>query len=274
MTEYPCPVDRCIYPCHDAAFCVSCRDQLERDLAEVPAYSAELETALSRQTAMGDRNGGRSADKPLPYDAGASEALTVLRSTLVGWVRVAVEEDDAAWPADTLDAMSQLLLRRISWLRGHPAGAEAVEEVAAAMRLARRAVDRPADQLFAGVCGECREALYARQEATTVVCRTCSLEYDVDTLQADLKARLEDVLATAGEISGLCKRMFGEWVTTAMIRSYAHRGAIGRHGSKLDARGKVVPLYRMGEVFDAAQKASKDPRTARRNARTDAEEAA
>jgi hypothetical protein len=144
-----------------------------------------------------------------------------------------------------------------------------VEEVGSAMTMVRRKVDRPADRLFAGICTECQEALYARQGATTVVCRTCSLEYDIETLQASLRDRLEDRLATASEISGLCKRMFGEWVTTAMIRSYAHRDRIASHGTKVDARGKSVPMYRMGDVFTAAAEAALDPRQSRRNARED-----
>jgi hypothetical protein len=266
-TDYACLVDGCDRPIHDWTFCPSCSAQLEQDLAEIPAYVDELNTALTRQTAMGERSGSKSAEKPLPYDTRASEALSVLRSTLVGWVKVAVEEDGARWPADTHEGMARLLLGRLGWLRTHPAGNEAVEEIGAAVSLSRRIIDRPADRWFAGPCSECSEALYARPGAAQVTCKTCSLVYDVAELQEYLRKSLEGHLATAREISGLCKHMFGEWVTTAMIRGYVHRGSVAAHGSKTDTRGKTVPLYRMGDVFDAAEKAQRDPRAARKAAK-------
>lgn len=265
--DYGCPVEGCGRPVHDWTFCHTCSDLLERDLAEIPAYVDELLTALSRQSVMGEKGNRKSADKPLPYDTRASEALSVLRSTLVGWVRTAVEEDGARWPADDLPSMARLLLARLAWLRTHPAGDEAVEEIGASVRLTRSVVDRPPDRWFAGPCTECNEALYARPGASQVTCKTCSGVYDVQELQDWLRQSLEDHLATSREISGLCKHMFGEWVTTSMIRGYVHRGSVAPHGTKIDPRGKTVPLYRMGEVFDAAEAAQRAPRIARRDAK-------
>jgi hypothetical protein len=272
VTDHPCAADGCNYPAQDGTICFHCVGDLERDLGEVAAYRAELETSLARQSAIGEREGGRSAEKPLPIDMRASEALSVLRSTLVAWSRLVVEEDDAPWPDDTLDAMASLLMSRVGWLRVHPAGHEAVDELRAAMSLARRVVDRPADRWFAGPCSECKEPLYARPNAAQVSCRACELVYDVAERREWLREATESYLATAREISGLCQVMFGELVTASMIRGYAHRGTIAPHGVKRDDRGRDVPLYRMGDVFAAAARAAADPQS-RRAARKDARDA-
>jgi hypothetical protein len=226
---------------------------------------------------MGERNGARSSEKPLPYDTRASEALSILRSTLVGWVRLAVEEDGAAWPRDTLEAMSALLLSRLPWLRTHPEANEAVDEIGAALTMARRTVDRPVEGWYAGPCGveydgaPCVAHLYARPGAAEVTCKTCKTIHDVAVRQEWLRTSLEGHLATAREITGLCQHLLGEFVTGSMIRGYVHRGSVAQHGTRVDQRGRSVPLYRMGDVFTAAADARKDPKAARRAARDAAE---
>jgi hypothetical protein len=276
--DYPCTVDGCDRPVRGASICSTCEATLERDLAETGAYVDELTTSLARLSRMGERNGARSSEKPLPYDTRASEALSIMRSTLVGWVRTAVEEDQAHWPKDTPHAMAALLLARLPWIRTHPAAAEAVDEIGACLTLARRTVDRPVEGWYAGPCqadhegGECPAHLYARPGAAQVSCRTCQTIHDVAQRQEWLRKSLEDHLATAREITGLCQYMLGEFVTGAMIRGYVHRGSVGAHGTKVDGRGKSVPLYRMGDVFSAAAEARLDPKAARKAARDAAED--
>lgn len=91
--EALCATETCDRPVRDTTVCVSCLRELEQALGDMTALAEELDTTLSRQTAMGDRSGGSpSAIKPLPYDPRASEALWVLRNTLVGWVRELSEE--------------------------------------------------------------------------------------------------------------------------------------------------------------------------------------
>ena len=77
----------------NARLCAACTAEVRQALASIPDLAAELETTLSRQTAGQQRHGGRSADKPLAYDVGASEALGALRACVVGWVRVLAEEE-------------------------------------------------------------------------------------------------------------------------------------------------------------------------------------
>ncbi|MEV2274053.1 hypothetical protein AB0I72_00575 [Nocardiopsis sp. NPDC049922] len=146
-THYPC--DLCGRPSgDDAPVCVSCADQAAAALRQVSEWLAEdLVTATARQTALGGRSGGKptkASEAPLPLDLRASEAATVLRSTLAGWIRV-VADDGAAGslPADTLQAMAAWLAPVVQWIRTRPYGAEAVDEILAGVRQAVRAVDRP-----------------------------------------------------------------------------------------------------------------------------------
>ncbi len=278
MTAHEC-FTGCGRPVQDATICSTCTDDLERDLLAVAIFRDELETTLSRQAVMGERNGGKSAEVPMAYHPGASEALDVLRSTLVGWVRIAVEEDGADWPENTLDAMADLLACRLNWLRRHQAAPEAVDEIHAAVSLARRMVDRPPPRWYAGPCHEdfqgspCAGQLYARPGATEVVCPTCEAIHDVAARRDWLRQSVKDHLGTASEISALCRSLLGDLVTSAMIRGYAHRGSIAPHGETVDPRGRTVPLYRLDDVFTAAAIAGGDSRS-RREARKAAQEAA
>lgn len=269
MSEHICAVEDCGNPVQDATICARCTDALERDLGDVPAFHAELEVTLTRQTAMGERSASKAAETPVYFHEGASEALVVMRSTLVGWVRTAVEEDGAEWPADTPEAMATLLMHRLNWLRRHEAADEAVDELKSMMGLVRRTVDRPQARWYAGPCGyevenrECPGELYAHVGAIQVTCPECSEVYDVAARRDWLKESTAAYLGTAAEISALCRHMLGDLVTAAMIRGYAHRGSIAAHGEARDPRGRVAPLYKLGDVFTAAARAGGDPREKR-----------
>lgn len=249
--DYTCAVDGCDRPARDWTICTTCSATLERDLAEVPAYRAELETTLTRQAVMGERSASRAAETPLPYDPNAAEALDVLRSTLVGWVRLAVEDDQADWPEDTLDAMATLLLSRLGWLRTHKAGHEAVDEIGAAMALVRRRVDRPADRWYAGTCrsgtfGEpCEQELYVRPGAYEFTCPTCATVWNVIDRREWLLEAVEDELAHASQLAAAVTSL-GQPVTADRIRQWAARGRIFHR--TVDVRSR--PLYLVRDVLD------------------------
>jgi hypothetical protein len=104
-----------------------CVSQLMQDLAEIPALSDELDTVLSRQTAGGKHEAGKSAEKPLPYDVGASEALSDLRAKLVGWVQVLHAREP--WPRENIPSMSRWMLTRIVRIAHHAEGATITDEI-------------------------------------------------------------------------------------------------------------------------------------------------
>lgn len=169
-------VTGCGRPTRDTLLlCRSCLWALECDLGDVGWLDEQLETVLARQIALSERNGGHSAETPLPVHPGAFKARSELRVTLVGWVRDMAEsravEGPACsrcghesctairWhelPADTMPALAWWLLKRIDRIALHPAAADLHGEIVGAVRLAWRVVDAPANRTTFPV-GPCPE---------------------------------------------------------------------------------------------------------------------
>lgn len=161
MTD--CPVDPCNRPAVPGW--VICRHHtwtMQRALAETPALARELDLTITRQTSVGARTGPRSSGIPLAYDPAASEALAVLRSTLLGWVRE-LQPDVYRQPPGTLDAVGMWLLHRVGDLVVHAAAEQAVEEITAATANGWRATDRRVRVrvVLPDGCPECGAQLHA-----------------------------------------------------------------------------------------------------------------
>ncbi|MEV7006836.1 hypothetical protein [Streptosporangium sp. NPDC051022] len=263
----PCPVPHCtrVMPGH-ATVCRACSSGLLRDLADVPSLDLHLDITLTRQARLGTRGAGGQDDGALPWDQRAREARDVLRSALVGWVRVLLADEErpgpacprcehasCLWiaaahaPADTLPALARWLIRQRRALLAHPAVEEAVDELVAAVRQARRAIDRPAGTWYAGPCGveDCTADLYARHGARTIRCHTCQATHDADDRETWLLDQVADVLGTAAEIARALSG-FTPGLTSAKVRGLAHRGRILARGETELGR----PLYRVGDVLD------------------------
>ncbi|MFF4779423.1 hypothetical protein ACFY05_42070 [Microtetraspora fusca] len=268
----------------NATVCCSCGAELHQELVELvhdDGLADELDAALARQASLGTA-GGRSSETPLPYGEAAAEATSVLRNTLTGWVRIL--DDDGrligpscppagaknerpacahpscqliivrAFPDDTLPAMASWLAARIDAIRHHPAGAEAVDELLAAVRQARQAIDRPADRVYCGPCGakqddgsRCMIDLYARPDTGVVQCR-CGAVWDVWLRRDWLLAEVEDVLGTATEIARAVTGL-GHEVTPERIWQWAHRGRLIVRGA-VRRGARELPVYRVGDVLD------------------------
>lgn len=137
--------------------CSQCAWELEQALAEMPALLDELDTTLTRQAKMSDASdGGRAAEKPLPFHVTASEVLIDLRVYLVGWVKDLANDDPARYPTDDLVAMSTWLLARLGDITLHDAADDIHEEIVTTSRQAWRVVDRAANRTRFAV-GPCPE---------------------------------------------------------------------------------------------------------------------
>ncbi len=251
----------CGRPVQDATICQGCSDRLERALGDVPALVQDLEVTRFRQSRTGGQGIGivvRGAERPLPWDQRASEATDVLRSTLVGWVRIALEEAHPrpASPRDGLADMARFLLALMPWFRQHAAADQAVDEVTHAVENAQRVTDRAPDRVYAGPCREeygpedergercCTAHLYATNPRA-VQCPNCKAVHDVPPRQAWLLAMAQDQLETATNLSQALSRL-GESVTPERVRKWAQRGRVLPHGH--NERGH--PLYRVGDVLE------------------------
>lgn len=260
----PCPVPSCTrtMPGHHTV-CRACSAGLLRDLADVPSLDIHLDLTLTRQARLGTPGGGRGGETALPWDQRARDARDVLRSALVGWVRAlqadeersgpacrACEHPSCAWidatrtPADTLPALARWLIRQRRGLFAHPAVEEAVDELGDAVRQARRAIDRPADRIYAGPCNECGADLLARLGAREVTCRPCAVVYDIEPRLEWMRRETEDLLGNASWVAAAA-RALGYQVTASQVRGMASRKTITARGR--DAMGH--PAYRVGDVI-------------------------
>lgn len=262
MSATPCEL--CATPVSDASVCVGCSRRLELALGDVPALVADLEVTLTRQAAGEPRVGSRGSDKPMPYDARASMVSAALRATLCSWVLLCAEEHYSGardLPEDRVSAMAGWLMHEVGWLRTHVAAVEAHHEILDAIGNARRAVDRPADRVFVGVCSnvergiECTEQLYAKQLAHEVRCRICGSTHSVEARRKVLRASVDDVLARPAEIAravvwlgeNVRKDQISRWVQAKRLVAKAH----------LPVGEDMKPLYRIGDVLDLLAKDTK-----------------
>jgi hypothetical protein len=251
----------------DATFCAADAHRLDAALADVCAYRGlayDLDDTLARQThlhltpeeaAEEKRAPGVLVANPLPYNPRASKAGGNLKAVLVSWTRLVVEEAGDDWPADSLTAVASLIRKRVGWLRHHPAGADAYEEITDAVRAARRAVDRRADMLYAGPC-DCGEDLYARLGAEYVQCHDTAHERPAVWNVADRREWLldsaQEVLLTTTEI---CQALalYALNTTPEALRGYKARGRLTERGTRVE-NGRTAAVFRLGDVLDILQR--------------------
>ena len=276
----PCPVPYCDRTMPgNRTVCRACESGLLRDLADVPSLDIHLDLTLTRQAVLADAGGSAEPPdevdpgigltlrrSPLPWDQRAREARDVLRSALVGWVRMlfagqerpgptcpSCNHSSCGWiaasrtPADTLPALARWLIRQRRALLAHPAAEEAVDELADAVRQARRVIDRPPASWYAGPCGvgDCTADLYARHGSRTIRCRRCHATHDAPVREAWLMGEVRQQRDTA---AGIARALSGfhPGLTPEMIRGYAHRLRLFPVGA--DGLGR--PLYLIGDVRD------------------------
>lgn len=132
MTAYPC--DLCGQPSgDDARVCTTCNGRAQAALHETADWLAEALADAVGPTAGAGSTPTKASEAPLPIDLTAVEAASVLRSTLVGWIRVAQDDGATAHlPADTTAAMARWLIPVTRWARSREYGAEMVDEILAA----------------------------------------------------------------------------------------------------------------------------------------------
>lgn len=247
--------DACARPVADNAhLCAACTDRLARDLCAIPSLAVELVTTRLRQSRTGGAATGvlsRAYERPLPWNDHAADVADALRATVVGWVRVVVEERGGAWPEDTMPALAAHLLVAVEWLRHHPDAAEAADEIGDAVKRAYRAVDNAPGRLYIGPCdpraefGEsvCPTDLYAREGSLESTCPTCDLIWNVENRRAYLVGQAGDQLVTAADLSRFLS-IYGEPLTAERIRKWSSRGLLKAHGKTPDGRA----TYRVDEV--------------------------
>lgn len=247
----------------------------------IPGLAEDLTVAITKQSRFTQMPGsGRPtkrqtdehrtvlAEQPLAFGYAASEARTVLTSTLAYWTAAIAEQRGLSHPAYTLTHMAEFLAGQVQWIRNQPAGNEAHDELTTAIRNARRAVDRPQDRVYAGPCStededdaaharylraifgiadvplptRCDGHLYAREGSTIATCDTCTRDMPLNDARDPLLARIDNMHLTATEIVTALGGL-GQKINANTLRVWVHRGLLTNHAPTGER-----PRYRVADV--------------------------
>lgn len=257
-----CPLDGATLPA-DAFVCRGCTATLRGLLSDLAGLMGDLDVALAKQARFGGNVGGRSSTTTaLPFSYAASEAAWVARQTILVWVDwvAAVRGHDVP---GTWAGVGAYLRTATAWIARHPDGPQCVEELTAAIRNARRCIDRPAERRYVGVCNGitvdadglaqvCTQELYALGDHDTVECSRCGAKYGVRARQDAMLEQLREVVLTAADMARAVDGL-GVDLTPERIWQWKHRGVLAvtldENGNpRADIHGR--PLYRVGDVLD------------------------
>jgi hypothetical protein len=239
-----CTAPDCDQLVADAWVCSTCTHRLRVALTDAPDLLAELDIDLTRQSRTGTRIGGRTAERPLPYDPAASLVRDALTSTLRTWCLVLAGDLLGQAPAD--EDLVEHLADRIEAVRHHIEGGTLVDEVCAAVTIARTHLHRDHDPtLLAGNCPTCGHTVYARHGAATARCHTPDCDGVVDVAAWRLRARQSlptRTLPMAQLLRALA--VLGHDVPEGTVKSWIHRGHLQPTGTR-DGRH----VYRVADAI-------------------------
>jgi hypothetical protein len=212
-------------------------------LEQAPGKLEDLEVTITRTDSMRPMRLGTSGhtERAVPFNQRASDARVKLEKALRTYaLRVAIV---VRVPAPHKPAAQALYLRR--WLPGIPDDAPSIEGIYNAIvgtsDAARRAVDRPADRKYIGVC-TCGTSLYAVEGGSDVIeCRGCKLRWSVNEQRAWLLEQARDRVGSPEMLAKILPWFDERPIKASTIRKWAERG-------KLEA---VNPQghYRIGDVI-------------------------
>jgi hypothetical protein len=250
----------CTRPSADSNLCPSCLDELCSQLRRVPWLVEQLMVTFARMGRTGERNGGRSAERPLPYDPRAAVDLESLDAGLTMWARAVAEQRGVVVDASGAVALAAWLLRWKGEVAQHADAGELFGDVVALVKAATYTVDLPPQRHYCGPCDLCSEDLYVGQLARTVVCRTegCEFSADVAERRVWLLEHAVDQLRTAAELSRELPWIGGVVIDRKRINQWASRGLGGFQLTPYgphprDPHGRT--RFRLGEVLDFARRA-------------------
>lgn len=150
----------------DAYLCRSHTRELDQELRNVDDLVKELDVTVTRQDRVTARQAGKSPEKPLVWNLHASEAASLLWTTVSAWALDVskIDEDERDRLADVgrynTGEIALWLARNMSTLRQHPEAGLAFQQVTDAARDGRRAIDWPeiSTRFKAGPCPELIES--------------------------------------------------------------------------------------------------------------------
>lgn len=264
----------CTKDANNAYVCIPCKDTALENLGHIADLAAGLDEKRARiGSTWSFGSAGRASETPLPYDPRVSKVAgpisrdlnLVVGATMIGYTDPIPDRPNPL----SLASLATWLTTYAEWWRWQDTGASTFEAIRRGQESLFRLFDRPPARIYAGPCGiaECRHDLYVEAGALQAPCPSCNHVHDVELRREELKQGVRDYLATAKEISALCRLMFGDLVTVKMIDHYAARGHITARGTRthLTARNarRDVAVYRIGDVLEHVEQISTRPESVR-----------
>jgi predicted DNA-binding transcriptional regulator AlpA len=137
--------------------CVVCLSGAQRDLSALPGLYHSCERALTASaSAPKTQRVSRSLSYGIALNVGAVDARDLVRSRLLSWCDLVVDERGCTPPDRSVAALSTFLHRHIRWLCAHSAAYDAVTEIAEMASAARSAANPHRSRKFR--VGPCVEA--------------------------------------------------------------------------------------------------------------------
>lgn len=227
---------------------------LSTRLREIPWITAELDTAITRQVAYADKTThiARPAETPLVFSEDASEAAYVLLDTLRTWAHQIATNRHRPWPGEgRAPHFATWIDKHLIDLALCEDAPEAFDEICAAWKQAKQAIDRPPQLAFLGRCqsntpGMNCPGLYARPGKETITCRNCGKVCNVSEMQDQLRTEIRGRQYTAVELASALTICTGTQVPFERIRNWIRRDTLVPTGT--DAAG--TSLYTLDDALD------------------------
>ncbi|QDP43697.1 helix-turn-helix DNA-binding domain protein [Gordonia phage PhorbesPhlower] len=208
----------------------------------------DLDDTISRQVAFGDKQDGKRTETPVVFNENAAEVAANLHGTLRAWVEHTCTHSTRAWPGEQRSAhYARWLDRHLIDLAKTEEAPTAVDELTDAWKQAKRAIDRPQDQEFAGPCQsttpgvECG-GVYCRKNADLKNCQTCGATIDIPALRATMESVMRDWLYTKQELRTALVIYLKKPVPRSTIDGWIRNGRLADHAGK----------YRLDEALTLA----------------------
>jgi hypothetical protein len=214
----------------------------------------QLELVLSRLAVLGEHNGGRSAETPMPIHLGAAAARYELREALTNATKQINTE--RTYPGHTLPLLAGWLLAHLDRIATHTAAAKIYGDIHSAIRFAAKMIDLPANRTTfpVGPCpelgcqGEIRAYIPAQPERPArMECSVCETRWEPHQwLRAGRR-----ILARKGEAIGYVDVQVAAsslGVTARTVQNWVKAGRLANHG---DERRIMVDLAEVERVVAA-----------------------
>lgn len=222
--------------------CHRCTTVLELDLREVRGVWANLMVTAARMDkgAASIGSSGHSA-AAIPCNLDAIEHGDQLEAVLRGWAA----EISVVSPLFTPPRIAERLLNQVKSIRREEWAGDLKQELREALNTARRATDRGAERVFAGMCPtevdgkDCAAAVFTAPGRPVARCHKCKAQWDVTEWRGRAISAAGIHQGTPAELSRMISDpVTGEALPQATIRKWVQRKKLTPIG--VNARGKAT----------------------------------